>query len=150
MKFFNIIKLTFIYYAASITSYLVRWCCSYFNLLYDPFNVYDITVDFGITLTVVGVFFAVFGALSKEKSVFQLLTLCASNIIAFVLLMAFDGSFINYVLIAFDSIQIYANDFFFYNVMNNDYFSQISALLLSCFYPITVFLIFKLLRKSNH
>lgn len=147
MKFLNTAKLTLFYYIASITSYVVMCCCEYFNLLYDPFDTNVVAIDFCITLFVVGTFFAVLGSLSKEKSIFQLLILCICNIVACVLLIAYDGSFINYLLIAFDSVLLYAYQFFFYNVVENDCFSYTVALLLSCFYPITVFLIFKLLVK---
>lgn len=147
MRFLNIIKLALVYYAASITSYLVMAFCAYFNLLYDSLNKDTITVDFYITMIVVGAFFAVFGALSKEKSIYQLITLWVCNIIACALHIVFEGSIIDYVLIAFDSVQTYAGQFFFYNVMDSDYFSYTSALLLSCLYPTIVFLVFKLMAS---
>ena len=142
---FNHFKLVLIYIIASLISYLIIMLSNLLNI-YDLVNTNAELFDFGINLSVITIFFMFFGLCSREKNTIQIIVMFVVNISLFILLLAFDGSFINLLLIPLDSVLIYANDFI-YSISKNEHTSIVIAMLLSCFYPPIIFLIFKSLKK---
>lgn len=145
---FNHFKLVLIYIIASLISYLIIMLSNLLNI-YDLVNANAESFDFGINLLVITIFFMFFGLCSREKNTIQIIVMFVVNIMLFILLLAFDGSFINLLLIPLDSILIYANDFIYF-ISNKEYLSIVIAMLLSCFCPPIIFLIFKSLTKVKN
>lgn len=153
-KFFDNFKLVITNCIASMLTYVVIIIClkfeiyplTSFQLFEDEFS-NDTFFSLSINLLVVTISFALCGILSKEKNIKQIVIFIIYNVFWFVMLLLFDGSFVNYLLIPLDSLLVYCSQFIFYRIYQ-DYFSIIVSFLISCIFPTAVFLIFGIKRKN--
>lgn len=139
--FFNM-KFCIVHIGSSLISYIF---IIVFGLLdvSVKLNITERTLDFCIVLFVFLISFIIYGIVEKNINYQQIVIVLFFNVICAVLLLLFDGSFINFLLIPLNSILVYGKDFFEGSVSVKTDVSIVISLLISCVLPILDLIILK-------
>lgn len=148
-KFFLNTALVNLNICSSVLSYLVLIFLGVTKVTVE-FSISENLFYFCIVILVFLIAFIVYRIFEKDSNYKRIIIALFFNIICAILLLLFDGTFINFLLIPLNSIIIYGKDYFESLDFVNTDISIILSLFISCLFPIIDLIILKFKQsKAN-